>query len=140
VTDLDPLPLGTDLTLGIVTGIWGIAASLLGEYLQLDNKILAQVFLNSSPRISGALLLASLLETLWERRWALVHRRWLRNRHLILPPTSTSHLTASLLNRCGHLFKLMNQVVMDSKAGFRLLSLLLDILGGLLIRLRRRPI
>jgi len=170
MTDLDPLPLGTDLTLGIVAGIWGIAASLLGEYLQLDNKILAQVFLNSSPRISGALLLASLLETLWERCWALVRRRWLRNRHLILPPTSTAHLTASLLNRCGHLFKLMvllsstftglawilvfllcsliskpilllkNQVVMDSKAGFRLLSLLLDILGGLLIRLRRRLI
>jgi len=170
VTDLDPLPLGTDLVLGIVAGIWGIATSLLGEYLQLDNKILAQVFLISSPRISDALLLASLLETLWERRWALVRHRWLRNRHLILLPTSTSHLTASLLNRCGHLFKLMvllsstltglawilvfllcslisklilllkNQVVMDSKAGFRLLSLLLDILGGLMIRLWRRPI
>jgi len=79
VTDLDPLPLGTELVLGIVAGIWGIAASLLGEYLQLDNKILAQVFLISSPRISGALLLASLLETLWERRWALVRRRWLQN-------------------------------------------------------------
>jgi len=79
MTDLDPLPLGIDLVLDIVVGIWGIAASLLGEYLQLDNKILAQVFLISSPRISDALLLASLLETLWERRWALVRRRWLQN-------------------------------------------------------------
>jgi hypothetical protein len=64
MTDLDPLPLEIDLMLDIVSGIWGIVASLLGEYLQLDNKILAQVFLISSPRISDALLLASLLETL----------------------------------------------------------------------------